>query len=176
MAGEYTEITITAPSSAEAGAIVDVAVAVKNIVDLTIYVIPVLSINGEVEATGSYETITKGKTHSWLFSVVMPSGSIVVAITGWLETYQVDWHADYSVEHNILLAAPSNGEEPPNGNGEVPPGTIELGGVINLMVVMMMMAMMMKTMNKMGEPKPLYPSGKPLYPGGPPPGQFLRAK
>ncbi len=152
MAGEYTEITLVAPSSAEAGTEIEVSVIVKNISDLTIYVIPVLTVDGEPVGAGSYETIIPGGTHSWVFSLTMPSSNIMVAITGWLETYQVDWHADYTVEQGVILAG--NGELPP-GNGEVPPGTLDINNLISplitIMIVMMMMKMIMTgTMGKVG--------------------------
>ena len=154
MTGTYTEITIGAPVSADVGAEVEISVEIKTIVDLTIYVIPVLSVNGEVEATGSYETITKGNTHSWLFSLTMPNNSIVVGIASWLETYQVDWHTDYSVEHSILLGASTdNGGLPPDnggGNGEVPPTTtLDINTLIQPLISIMIVMMMMKMMTGM---------------------------
>ncbi len=133
MTGTYTEITITAPDSAEAGSTVNVTVTIKNITEYTVYVIPVLDINGSI-TEGSYETITPGESFSWYFGFTMPTTNTTLIVSSWLETYNVEWQQDYSVQHTVLAT----------GAG-VSIG-IDLGSMMSMMIVVMMMSMMSKMM------------------------------
>lgn len=129
MTGTYTEITMTAPSSAEEGTIVDVLVEIKNIIDYTIYVIPILDVGGSI-LEGSYETIVSGETHSWSFSFVMPATTTVLTANSWCED-TFEWQLDCSVEHTVFVTAV---------------GAINVTDLVGMVVVVMMMTMMMKMM------------------------------
>jgi len=136
MTGTYTEITLTAPGSAEAGSVADVVVSIKNIMDYTIYASPSLDINGS-PVVGSYETITPGETHSWSFSFTMPASNAVLTASSWCESYYFDWQLDCSVEHTIIVTAVGD-------NGDI--SAINLTDLVGMVVVVMMMSMMMKMM------------------------------
>ena len=99
----YSEIEIVAPSTAEAGAIVDVEVRITNLVDYTIYAIPVLRVNGEWAAEGSYERIVPGETRSWYFQFTMPEQSVKVTAESWCED-TFEWHLDDTAQKTIVLA------------------------------------------------------------------------
>ena len=102
----YSEISIVAPSSAQAGQTVIVEVRVKNVASTpephTIYVIPVIDINGGGRE-GSYETIVPGQTQSWYFQFTMPSRSVTVKADSWCESYYFDWHLDDTAQKTISL-------------------------------------------------------------------------
>ena len=129
MVGDYTEITITAPGSAEEGSTVSITVAIKNIIDYTIYVTPILDINGSI-AEGSYETITPRETRLWPFSLIMPPTNAVLTVSSWCED-TFEWQLDYSVQHTILVTVV---------------GAINLADLVGMIAVVMMMSMMMKIM------------------------------
>lgn len=131
MTGTYTEVTITAPSSAQAGATVDVVVAVRNILDYTIYVIPVLNIDGNI-IEGGYMTITPGETDSWALNFTMPTSDVVLTVDSWCESYYFEWQLDYSVQHTVAVIGAGIG--------------IDLSSMMGLMIVVMMMSMMAKMM------------------------------
>ena len=102
MNGAYSEIEIVAPSIAEVGAPVDVEVRITNLVDYTIYAIPVINVNGDIKE-GSYETIVPGETHSWYFQFTMPEQSVKVTAESWCED-TFEWHLDDTAQINIALA------------------------------------------------------------------------
>ena len=102
----YTEISIIAPDSALAGQTVNVEVRVKNLVDYTIYAIPVLDVDGS-RSEGSYQTIVPGQIRSWYFSFPMPSESVTVTAESWCED-TFEWQSDATAQKAISLgvAAP----------------------------------------------------------------------
>lgn len=102
MNGTYSEIEIVAPSTAEAGATVDVEVRITNLVDYTIYVTPVINVNGDIKE-GSYEAIVPEQTHSWYFQFTMPEQSVKVTAESWCED-TFEWHLDDTAQQNIVLA------------------------------------------------------------------------
>ena len=97
----YSDISIVAPDSAQAGETVSVEVRVKNLCDYTIYVIPVVEVNGGI-AEGSYEWIVPEQTRSWYFSFTMPSKSVTVTANSWCENF-FPWHLDDTAKKNISL-------------------------------------------------------------------------
>ncbi len=161
MAGDYTEITLIAPESAAKDAVTDVVIQVKNIHDVTIYIIPLLNVNGSV-TEGSYEAVVPGATHSWSMNFIMPANNAVLVATSWCED-GFAWQSDDSIGQTVTVTS---------GTG----GTLDINALIQplitIMIVMMMMKMMTGTMGTMGKPAP--PKLKPLYPGGPRPGEFIK--
>jgi len=97
-----SKISIIAPSKAEADAIFDVEVTIQNIVDYTIYVTPVLEVDGSIQE-GSNETIVPGETHSWPFSATMSEASLKLKANSWCESHISDWHLDSSVSKTVTL-------------------------------------------------------------------------
>jgi len=130
MIGDYTELTLIAPSSAQEGSTVDIVVTIKNILDYTIYASPVVDINGSI-LEGSYETITPEETKSWSFSFIMLSSNVLLIVSSWCESAYFDWQKDCFVEQAVLV---------PSVAGSI------LGSVVTLMIIVMMMSMLTKTM------------------------------
>ena len=98
----YSDISIVAPDSAQAGETVSVELRVKNLCDYAIYAIPVIDVDGG-RSEGSYETIVPGQTRSWYFQFTMPSRSVTVKAESWCESYYFDWHLDDTASKNISL-------------------------------------------------------------------------
>jgi len=96
----YSEIEIVAPSTAGVGATVDVEIKITNLVDYTIYAIPVLDVNGGRDE-GSYETLTPGQTRSWYFQFTMPEESVTIIAESWCED-TFAWHMDDTAQQNIV--------------------------------------------------------------------------
>jgi len=138
--GSYTEITVEVQGSALEGATVNVAVAIKNILDYTIYAVAILDVNGTV-LEGGYDTIIPGATRSWPFSFIMPSTNALLTTSSWCESYLFDWQKDYSVQHTVLVTTGGNGGD---GNGGV--SAINISDLMSMMMVVMMMSMLSKTM------------------------------
>ncbi len=102
----YSDISIVAPSSARDGEMVAVEVRVKNLVNYTIYAIPVLRVDGVWAEEGSYEAITPGQIRVWNFSFIMPSKSITLTAESWCESsdyYYFEWHLDDIATQGINL-------------------------------------------------------------------------
>ena len=99
----YSEISIVAPDSAQAGQTINVEVKIKNLVDYTIYVIPVIDVNGG-RAEGSYETIVSGQTLSWYFQFTMPSEGVTVTAESWCED-TFEWQLDATAQKAITVSA-----------------------------------------------------------------------
>ena len=98
----YSKIEIVAPSTAEAGATVDLEVRITSLVDYTIYAIPVIDVNGGRDE-GSYEAIVPGETRSWYFQFMMPEESVTIIAESWCED-TFEWHLDDTAQKTIVLA------------------------------------------------------------------------
>jgi len=98
----YSDISIVAPDSAVAGSVVNLEVRITNLVDYTIYAIPVLDVDGG-RNEGNYETIVPGQTRSWYFQFTMPSRSVTVKAESWCESNYFDWHLDDTAQKTISL-------------------------------------------------------------------------
>ncbi|MBA7645854.1 hypothetical protein ES703_53613 [subsurface metagenome] len=78
-------------------------VRITSLVDYTIYATPVLRVNGDWAAEGSYETITPGETVSWNLSFTMPEQSITLTAESWCED-TFEWYLDDTAQKTIVLA------------------------------------------------------------------------
>lgn len=89
--GKYSTIRISV-SEAQPGDSASLVVAVTNISEFTIYVEPVVRVNGE-GLPHNEKTITPGQEVTWTSIFVMPE-KLKVTAESWLESYEVDWHRD----------------------------------------------------------------------------------
>ena len=104
----YSKISIVAPRSAQPGKLVSIEVKIKNLADHTIYVTPVLRVDGIV-LEGSYETLVPDSSRSWAFSLAMPDIRVEVTAESWCESYYFDWHLDDTASSGISIGAPGLG-------------------------------------------------------------------
>lgn len=99
MAGLYTQISIVAPSSAQAGATVNVEARITNLCDYDLSMNP----SGQVGPTPLWfgrapKEAAPGETLSWYDSFIMPDEDVSVLVHSWYLGDDGEWHPDDSVE------------------------------------------------------------------------------
>lgn len=99
MAGIYTEISVVAPPSAQAGDTVNVEARIKNLYDFNINMNP----SGQVGPTPLWfgstpKDAAPGETLSWYDSFIMPDEDVLVSVHSWYLGIDGEWHPDDHVE------------------------------------------------------------------------------
>ncbi len=105
MAGLYSDIAIIAPSSAQAGEIVNVEARIRNLCDFAIYLTATMGrVDGEVLRFGAIQKVVgAGETESWYDSFIMPDSGVVVSVESWYLGIDDVWHSDDRDEKVIAL-------------------------------------------------------------------------
>ncbi|MBA7714860.1 hypothetical protein ES703_123892 [subsurface metagenome] len=105
MAGTYSEISIIAPSSAQAGETVNVEARIRNLCDFAINLTATMGrVNGEVLRFGAiHKVVGAGETESWYDSFIMPDRGIVVSVESWYLATDEAWYSDDRAEIAIAL-------------------------------------------------------------------------
>ncbi|MBA7690462.1 hypothetical protein ES703_98989 [subsurface metagenome] len=106
-----SEISIVAPGSAEAGALVSLEVVIKNVADFTMYALPgFCSVNGKPLFSGTVaeliKTLEPGETASWYDRFIMAESDVLVHVESWWENTYV-LHRDDTDEKTITIEVPS---------------------------------------------------------------------
>ena len=129
----YSQISLVAPDSADPDSVVNVEVSIENLCDYTIYVTPVVRIDGIVKE-GSYETLVPGQIRTWDFDFTMPGQRVTITAESWCESLYFDWHLDGTVQEAV---APPGEVVPPAGTAFtlVAAGVFGLGAIVCLVAL-----------------------------------------
>ena len=101
----YSQISIIAVDNAQAGEVINATVKVENLGERSIYVIPVLRVNGEWANEGSYRRISPFEISEWSLEFIMPNVNASLLAESWVED-TFPWQLDDTAQKVISLAAP----------------------------------------------------------------------
>lgn len=106
MVGNYSDISIVAPDSAQEGEAVGVEARIKNLCDYAISLTATIGrVDGEVLRFGAiHKVVNAGETEYWHDSFVMPGKDVVVSVESWYEGIDGVWYPDDRDEKAISLA------------------------------------------------------------------------
>ena len=93
--GQYTDITIVVPSSAEVGTKVEVEVKVYNKWTGQLH----LTVTGNADGIDLFFSnismwVSPGQTISWYDSFIMPNKDVRLSVWSWFEAGDGQWYAD----------------------------------------------------------------------------------
>lgn len=105
MTGTYTEIVgIIAPSSAAAGATVNIEVRVRNLHTATIYISATGRVNGlDLFFGATSYAVSSGAVQSFHDAFIMPNRAVILEVWSWYWGTDQEWHLDDDAVKNISL-------------------------------------------------------------------------
>lgn len=106
--GEYSEVTIVAPDSAEVGDQVQVQVRVYNKWTGLLH----LTVTGHVDGVDLFfgnvsRWVSPGQTNAWYDSFIMPGKDVRLTVTSWFEAGDGKWYVDDREYKDIDKAEPA---------------------------------------------------------------------
>lgn len=107
MAGNYSQISIVGPVSAEKGSTVEIEARITNTYYGAIWLTATKGrVNGTVMRFGAiHKIVAAGATESWYDSFIMPDADVLVAVESWYKGIDDKWHTDDRTTKGITLLA-----------------------------------------------------------------------